>query len=413
MGSGLGLFFLQTFLFCCLSSTLGKGLTAGTTLKFPSIFKKPQLIHKPGSNLAKFLLKNCPVISETYRPTIWCYGGRAQTVITNILKRCAPIEYRRELVQLEDGGEIALDWLDNGSEKAENPATHPTVLILPGLAGTSRQTTILHFVKQFAQNGYRVVVMNDRGTAGVRLKTPKAFCVANTEDLKFVISRIHGTCPGIPLLAVGVCKGGITLINYLADTGSQGNNTGLVGALTISVLWNLGKTLKVLGKPINHFLFDRHLAKYMGNLILRNRAMLEPDNSGNILEVDTINRLLRSTSSCADFVSAYISPVWGFQNVDEYYKAAALDNKKSLEAINIPLVCLNSTNDPFVPKDTTPYNLIQSCPNVVLALTAHGGHISFNEGLLPTGPGYADKFAGQYVKAIFEHGAEIEGTAQT
>ena len=162
-------------------------------------------------------------------------------------------------MQLEDGGEIALDWLDNGSEKTENPATHPTVLILPALAATSRQPTILHFAKQFAQNGYRVVVVNHRGSAGVRLKSPKAFCVADTEDLKFVISRIHYTCPGIPLLAVGVCIGGITLINYLADTGSQGNNTGLVGALTVSVLWNLGKTL---------------VAKHtVGNLILQNRAM--------------------------------------------------------------------------------------------------------------------------------------------
>ena len=52
--------------------------------------------------------------------------------------------------------------------------------------------------------------------------------------------------------------------------------------------------------------------------------------------------------------------------------------------------------------------LIQGCPNVLLALTAHGGHIAFSEGLVPTGPGYADKFTGQYVKAMFEHGAEIE-----
>ena len=385
-------------------SPCSSGLTKG--FSFPSAFRKPQLIHKPDSNLSNFLLKNCPVISKTYRPTIWCYGGRAQTVITQILKRCAPIECHRELVQLEDGGEIALDWLDNGSEKAENPATHPTVLILPGLAGTSRQTTILHFVKQFAQNGYRVVVMNDRGTAGVRLKTPKAFCVANTDDLKFVISHIHYICPGISLLAVGVCMGGITLINYLARTGSQGNNTGLVGALTISVLWNLGKTLKTLEKPINHFFFNRHLAKYTENLIRRNRAMLE-DNSV-VLKEETINNLLRYTSLC-DFANTFATPICGFQNVDEYYKAAALYNKP-LEAINIPLVCLNSTDDPFVPKDTIPYNLIQTCPNVVLALTTHGGHIAFSEGLVPTGPGYADKFAGQYAKAIFEHGAEIERT---
>ena len=399
-----------------LISLLGKHLSPGSSgvkkgFSFPSAFRKPQLIHKPGSNLSNFLLKNCPVISETYRPTIWCYGGRAQTVITNILKRCAPIKYRRELVQLEDGGEIALDWLDNGSEKAENPATHPTVLILPGALGTSRQTAILHFAKQFAQNGYRVVVMNQRGSAGVRLKTPKTFCVADIEDLKFVISRIHNTCPGIPLLAFGACMGGIVLTNYLAAMGSQGNNTGLVGALTVSVPWNLGKTLEAYEKPMNHFFFSRPGVKHAANIILRNRAMLEDNQSGKILEVDTINRLLRSTS-ISYFASKFAAPVCGFQNLDALCKAATLDNK-SLEAINIPLVCLNSADDPIIPKETTPYDLIQSCPNVVLALTTHGGHLAFSEGLVPTGPGYADKFAGQYVKAMFEHGAEIDGTAQT
>ena len=44
----------------------------------------------------------------------------------------------------------------------------------------------------------------------------------------------------------------------------------------------------------------------------------------------------------------------------------------------------------------------------MLALTTHESYICFNKGLVPTGTGYAEKFAGQYVKAMFEHGPQIE-----
>ena len=61
-----------------------------------------------------------------------------------------------ELISTSDGGQISLDWVDNADSVSypESP-TRPTVLILPGLTGNSRQTYVLHAVQQATKRGYR------------------------------------------------------------------------------------------------------------------------------------------------------------------------------------------------------------------------------------------------------------------
>ena len=390
-----------------LSSALDKGLTACTTkVVFPSVFKKPKLIHKSGSKLARFLIEQCPAISEVYRPTVWCYGGRTQTIIGNLI-RPAPLEYRRELVELEDGGQIALDWLDDANERSENCPGKPTVLILPATLGNSRQGCILNLVQKIAENGYRVVVFNSRGTAGVRLKTLKTFSGGDTDDLEFVISHVQETYPESPLVAVGFCLGGIILTNYLVGVGTQGKDSGLLGALTISLPFNMEKMVKEsLEEPLNHFLFNRPLTKAVHKLIRLNITVLER-HATKLPNVQGMSRILNS-KSIYEFETLFTAPSFGFHDMDAYFEACNLYTKP-LDAINIPLVCLNSADDPFFAHDSTPRDMIRSCPYVVLALTAHGGHLIFNEGLVPTGPGYADRLASQYVKALFEHASDFSG----
>lgn len=65
-------------------------------------------------------------------PTIWCVESRAQTVIASIWRQqiLPPLIYRREVLTMSDGGEIALDWSDN-----DLPQNAPVILILPGLTG--------------------------------------------------------------------------------------------------------------------------------------------------------------------------------------------------------------------------------------------------------------------------------------
>lgn len=64
-----------------------------------------------------------------------------------------------ELIKAADGGQISLDWFDNDDSLSHpDPATRPTVLLLPGLTGTSRESYILHMVQQSRDLGYRWVV---------------------------------------------------------------------------------------------------------------------------------------------------------------------------------------------------------------------------------------------------------------
>lgn len=67
---------------------------------------------------------------------------------------------RSELIRTVDGGQISLDWVDNqASVNYPESSTRPTVLILPGITGNSRQSYVLHAVRQAARHGYRSAVL--------------------------------------------------------------------------------------------------------------------------------------------------------------------------------------------------------------------------------------------------------------
>lgn len=81
-----------------------------------------------------YLTKNVPILELKFWPTFWCFESRAQTVFASILRSTMipAIEYRREVLTLRDGGEVALDWMETNCEKDA-----PLILILPGLTGNT------------------------------------------------------------------------------------------------------------------------------------------------------------------------------------------------------------------------------------------------------------------------------------
>lgn len=72
-----------------------------------------------------------PILKRKFWPTIWCTGCRLQTIVRAFLKKGPAIKFNREIIQLEDKGEVALDWL----KAKEEDETKPIVVILPGLIG--------------------------------------------------------------------------------------------------------------------------------------------------------------------------------------------------------------------------------------------------------------------------------------
>ena len=67
---------------------------------------------------------------------------------------------------------------------------------------------ILHFVNDAYKTGFRPVVFNQRGMAGIPIKTARLYSAANTEDLEFVIGYIKSIYPRADIVAIGISLGG-------------------------------------------------------------------------------------------------------------------------------------------------------------------------------------------------------------
>uniref|UniRef100_A0A665U8Q7 Phospholipase ABHD3 n=1 Tax=Echeneis naucrates TaxID=173247 RepID=A0A665U8Q7_ECHNA len=341
-----------------------------------------------------FLYNYCPVVVERFSPTPWCWGGRFQTLVSALLKSRPPVAYRNERIRTVDGGQILLDWVDNQDSAAyPESSTRPTVLIIPGLTGNSKQSYVLHAISQATRRGYRCLVFNNRGVAGEELLTPVTYCAANTSDLERVVQHVKGLYPQAPLLGYGVSMGGMLLLNYL---GRKHAESGMVAGFTISVPWDAQKSSESMEEPLNLLLFNKYLTVGLRRAVTRQRKILE-----KVVDVDYVLR----ARTIREFDERFTTLLFGYKSCTEYYGDASPDRK--LHNTAVPILCLNAADDPFSPQHAFPLTIVQSLPNVALLLTAHGGHIAFLQGLFPRGESYMERVFGQFVQAVFEHPNEI------
>ncbi|XP_005898945.1 phospholipase ABHD3 [Bos mutus] len=358
-----------------------------------SIAKKPQLV-TGGESFSRFLQDHCPVVTETYYPTVWCWESRGQTLLRPFITSKPLVQYRNELIKTADGGQISLDWFDNDNSKHYMDAsTRPTVLLLPGLTGTSKESYILHMIHLSEELGYRYVVFNNRGVAGENLLTPRTYCCSNTEDLETVIHHVHSLYPSAPFLAAGVSMGGMLLLNYL---GKIGPKTPLKAAATFSVGWNTFACSESLEKPLNWLLFNYYLTTCLQSSVNKHRHMFVKQ-----IDVDHVMK----AKSLREFDKRFTSVMFGYRTIDDYYTDASPNRR--LKSVGIPVLCLNSVDDVFSPSHAIPIETAKQNPNVALVLTSYGGHIGFLEGIWPRQSTYMDRVFKQFVQAMIEHGHEL------
>lgn len=360
------------------------------------VVKRPILAASNGP-FKTFLLRNIPTLELKFYPTFWCVESRAQTVFASILRaQIHPrIDYRREVLTLKDGGQVALDWLESGCDEDA-----PIIIILPGLTGESQAEYIKCLVIAANRIGIRAVVFNNRGLGGVDLTTPRLYCAANCDDLSEVVKHVKATNPHVRLGATGISMGGLVLGNYLAEHSEEAKKI-LTACKIISVPWDVHKGTTNIEKPYLNSFLGRHLTNNLCSTVSKYDVFKSGYDMDKILQSKTIK----------EFDSHFTSKHFGFKDVNHYYEAATLHDK--LHKICVPLLCLNAADDPFQPLDAIPTKAAQKSSHVAIVITARGGHIGFLDGWWPSKDQYMGRLFSQFFAvALLDNHKEFERTSQ-
>lgn len=108
-------------------------------------------------------------------PTPYLLNGHLQTfyysLINSTFKPGDAYDYERAVVKLEDGGQIALDWICFPRPKETLSRKVPLVVIFPGLTGDRKCAYMKALFEEAHAKGYKCIVVNHRGCGDTPMTT--------------------------------------------------------------------------------------------------------------------------------------------------------------------------------------------------------------------------------------------------
>lgn len=122
----------------------------------------------------------------------------------------------------------------------------------------------------------------------------------------------------------------------------------------------------------------------------RNPHILEQKN----IDPQTLNNL-KSTLDL-DRISAKLT---GIDNVETFYEGFSC--KKALEHIKVPLLCLNSKDDPISHPKAIPIDVVDKNHNIIIYLANGGGHLGFFDNWLGY-PTFIERSSIEFLSVIHE-----------
>jgi predicted alpha/beta-fold hydrolase len=293
--------------------------------------------------------------------TIWGRYGRAKNLVP----------FEREVLATPDGEDLVVDHL-NGAPDA------PRVILLHGLEGSSAAVYIQGLARGLSLAGMRVTALNFRSCArdpgnGALLKTrrPRFYHSGETSDLDYLVDTLARRDPRAPLYAVGFSLGGNVLLKWL---GEQGARSRIEAAATISVPYDLAAASRHLERGFARVYaawFLKRLKRKAADVLARFPRETEHVNRDRI-------RFAQTIFSFDDYATA---PLNGFHSASDYYRKSS--SLRFLSTIEIPTLCLNAEDDPFMPATSVRAARDAASEDVRFVVTPWGGHVSFATGRWP------------------------------
>ncbi|KAJ3517143.1 hypothetical protein NLJ89_g687 [Agrocybe chaxingu] len=344
-------------------------------------------------SLRTLLETRCKTLFTPFRPLWWLSNGHLQTLycVVGDFSKNDQMWYDRTYLRLIDGGTLGLDFAPAGRQ-SDLPKDTPIIVVQHGLTGGSYEAYVRAILKQACAPveggglGYRAVVFNFRGCAGVPITSQLLYSAGHTDDTRQALMHVAHLYPDAPLLGLGFSLGANVITRYL---GEEGNASRLHSACALACPWDLKQNNDGL---INSFTGKHIYSKGMGGNLLRllkrhlKPLMADPDHivakaAENAIKLK--NPTLEKFDDTFTRIAGGPSPHFPFRDSNEYYYWGS--SHKVVGDIRVPFLAINAADDPVVrhvPMDGGGNGL------VVMELTKGGGHL----GWFQAGPGYVDRW---------------------
>jgi hypothetical protein len=246
------------------------------------------------------------------------------------------------------------------------PRTHPTLVALHGLEGSSNAHYMRGLSDKAYAAGFNVVRLNQRNCGGTEHLSPGLYHSGLTHDPLAVLRELIDL-DRLPAIAIaGYSLGGNLALKLAGDLGPD-HPPQLRAIVAVSPTIDLARCVAALERPENRLYqwnFLRNLKRRM-----RRKHRLFPTR----YRIDA----LRHVRSVRDFDEAFTAPSHGFAGADDYYyRASAL---RVIDRVHVPTLIVAAADDPFVPPDQFQDPAIQRNAHVTMMVTPRGGHCAFVE----------------------------------
>ncbi len=298
-----------------------------------------------------------PLITSVYRnPPAYLFNGHLETIVPSLNRKVTGLDYTREKIPTADGDFLNLDWTKVGGKKL--------LIISHGLEGDSRRHYAMGLAKLFNQNGFDVLVWNNRSCGGEMNLRPILYHHGSSDDLETVIVHVLRQDHYPEIFLSGISMGGAQTLKYLGEKGAD-LPTQINRAAVYSTPCNLPSSAATLKHRSNFFYKNRFLGK------LKKKIEAKALQFPGLIDLDLLHRV----NDFDSFDTLFTAKLHGFKDATDFYQSVSADNW--MDRIEIPTLIINALNDPLLGPECYPVKLAESKSNLFLEMPSRGGHTGF------------------------------------
>jgi predicted alpha/beta-fold hydrolase len=246
--------------------------------------------------------------------------------------------------------------------------SHPTLLLVHGLEGSSDSDYMLGIAEKAWIAGFSVVRMNQRNCGGTERLTSTLYHSGRSSDFRAVMLELIEQDGLTEISGAGSSMGGNLVLRMAGELGGSAPPQ-LRAIVAINPALDLAACADALAAPRN-FIYNRHFVRRL-KARMRYKAGLFPDIYATNGSIEALGQI----RTVRDFDEAITARYCGFAGAADYYARSSAMNL--VAAIRTPTLILTAQDDPFVPFSSFNRPAICENPSIRLIAPRHGGHCAF------------------------------------